>query len=415
MRELTRFWNAVAATFPKCADVPLYWRRELGDEHAHASRFLRPNGTIASSYPCPVEHGCSCRHEVVEISDDVCAAIPDDDFRDRCDVVDVPRAEAVLHELDMNSVWAGVADALHVSMMPTPVPWREQCFQLGNLGQARPQYPVYAIVVRDPEVMVNCVLRLMLDNDGPFVVVSPTSRTYGPECDAHIRSRKGLFIALDEHVGMTPDGHWVASPAVLRQIEALRGRETPEPGSPVIAENVFRREGEFWTLSFEGETVHLQPSKGLASIACLLRSPGVELHVAQVLAETAGQADIPVLGSAGEVLTPAALAEYKERIVDLRERIQEAEQHNDLGTRAKCEEELDALTRQLGNAFGLRSRARKASDDAERIRKAVRGNIKRSLDKIKDSHPPLWHHLSQSLQTGYFLAYTPFPTVHWIL
>ncbi|HNR32921.1 MAG TPA: hypothetical protein PKI11_18660 [Candidatus Hydrogenedentes bacterium] len=430
MRELTRFWNAVAATFPKCADVPLYWRRELGDEHAHASRFLRPNGTIASSYPCPVEHGCSCRHEVVEISDDVCAAIPDDEFRDRCDVVDVPRAEAVLHELDMNSVWAGVADALHVSMMPTPVPWREQCFQLGNLGQARPQCPVYAIVVRDPEVMVNCVLRLMLDNDGPFVVVSPTSRTYGPECDAHIRSRKGLFIALDEHVGMTPDGHWVASPASLRQIEALGRASNPEPDTRAVPENVFRLDGVTWTMSYAGETVHLPDTKGFRYISLLLAEAGRQWSVETLLA-AAGNGGATIVESAssvqgadlrmgnswgshaGPVIDEQAKRQYRARLHEIKEEMEDADFLHDGDRLARLAKEKEILQREIFSAVGSQGKTRMAANEAEKASDAVSKAIRRATDLIGAEHPRLSRHLRDAIKRGYTLSYEPESPVLW--
>ena len=49
--------------------------------------------------------------------------------------------------------------------------------------------------------------------------------------------------------------------------------------------NVFRWEGEYWTIVYERQTVRLRDSKGMRYLAALLRRPGepisaVELHVA---------------------------------------------------------------------------------------------------------------------------------------
>src|SRR6266498_2505411 len=47
---------------------------------------------------------------------------------------------------------------------------------------------------------------------------------------------------------------------------------------------LFRREGEFWTVAFEGTAFRLRDTKGLHHIAALLRAPGRELHVLDLVA-----------------------------------------------------------------------------------------------------------------------------------
>ena len=44
---------------------------------------------------------------------------------------------------------------------------------------------------------------------------------------------------------------------------------------------VFRREGDYWSVGFEGRTARLRDSKGLQYLARLLANPGRELHVAR--------------------------------------------------------------------------------------------------------------------------------------
>ena len=59
------------------------------------------------------------------------------------------------------------------------------------------------------------------------------------------------------------------------------GGATAQVDTPAAAATsaVFRQEGEFWTLAFEGETVRLKDSKGMAFLATLLANPGREHHV----------------------------------------------------------------------------------------------------------------------------------------
>ena len=42
--------------------------------------------------------------------------------------------------------------------------------------------------------------------------------------------------------------------------------------------SLFRREGDYWTVCYEGQTCRLKHTSGLAYIAQLLREPGRELH-----------------------------------------------------------------------------------------------------------------------------------------
>lgn len=53
----------------------------------------------------------------------------------------------------------------------------------------------------------------------------------------------------------------------------------PATGAQVADEHVFHREGDYWSVAFEGYTVRLRDLKGLRYLACLLADPGREFHV----------------------------------------------------------------------------------------------------------------------------------------
>ena len=54
------------------------------------------------------------------------------------------------------------------------------------------------------------------------------------------------------------------------------------PVSPLA--NVFRKEGDYWTISYGGTVFRLKDTKGLSYIAELLRHPGQELDAADLVA-----------------------------------------------------------------------------------------------------------------------------------
>src|ERR1700731_2184174 len=55
------------------------------------------------------------------------------------------------------------------------------------------------------------------------------------------------------------------------------------------APGIFRQEGEYWTVGYNGKDSRLKDSKGLGYLAHLLRHPGVEFHVLDLFGGIAGQ------------------------------------------------------------------------------------------------------------------------------
>jgi tetratricopeptide (TPR) repeat protein len=196
------------------------------------------------------------------------------------------------------------------------------------------------------------------------------------------------------------------------------GETTPEPGlASQPAENLFRKEGDYWTLSYQGRTCRLKDARGLRAIAVLLHSPGQEQHVLDILA-TLGEGqraargqehgiDTPgvLQGDLGAILDPAAKMAYKQRLLDLRATLAEAQRCHDLARAAQAQAEIDWLSSELAAAVGLGGRDRQVGADAERARSTVTKAIKAAVRKIRQHHPALGHHLATHLKTGLFCQY----------
>ncbi len=214
------------------------------------------------------------------------------------------------------------------------------------------------------------------------------------------------------------------------------GMPTPPTDLPVPAvlaqtQNVFRREGEFWSLHFAGSVVRLKDSKGLRYMHRLLAHPGVEIHALDLA--TFETATIPApqriestdttvtlrgdLGDCGEVLDAKAITAYKHRLRDLREELQEAGANNDLGRKQRLQQEMDSLAQQLAAATGLGGRTRRTGGHGEQARINVTKAIASAIKKMRGDHPALAQFLANSVKTGAFCVYNPDPvySVLWIL
>jgi len=151
----------------------------------------------------------------------------------------------------------------------------------------------------------------------------------------------------------------------------------------------------------------------------LLRNPGRELFaldLAQAEKERVGgdarsleggSAALRGPGDAGPLLDARAKAEYRRRLEDLREDLDEAERLNDPERAAKAREEIGFLTDELVRATGLGGRDRKAASAVERARQSVTVAIRTTIDKITENSPALGGHLAATVKTGKFCVYAP--------
>src|SRR5207244_1293838 len=146
---------------------------------------------------------------------------------------------------------------------------------------------------------------------------------------------------------------------------------------PADGEAVFRNEGDVWTVIYAGTSVRLRHSKGLGDIAILLANRGRDIHVADLIAASAGAppdprstpaADLVAQGlrvsrgaSGDAVLDHRARADYRERLAGLHRELEDAERCNDEGRVARARAEFDFIAGELASAFGLGGRGRRAA------------------------------------------------------
>jgi tetratricopeptide (TPR) repeat protein len=171
--------------------------------------------------------------------------------------------------------------------------------------------------------------------------------------------------------------------------------------------NVFRHEGDYWCVVFEGRTVRVRDLKGMRYLAQLLAHPGRELHVLDLVAAESGQQT--ALGDAGEMLDERAKAAYRRRLVEIEDDIEQAHALEDAEREAQADAERDFLVRELARAIGLGGRHRRAASASERARSAVTRAVRQGIARIGEHHPELGEHLNHAVRTGTYCAYVPDP------
>jgi hypothetical protein len=128
------------------------------------------------------------------------------------------------------------------------------------------------------EEMAHLVEALAHGRPPPVVVAALRRRTGG---DALLLTQLAQELLAGGVLG--PGKPWAA---VLEWIEAA---SLPEASAPV--EQVFRREGDYWTITYTGLTVRLRDVKGLSYLAHLLLHPGRLVHVTELIAHSQWRED----------------------------------------------------------------------------------------------------------------------------
>ncbi len=196
---------------------------------------------------------------------------------------------------------------------------------------------------------------------------------------------------------------------------------------------IFRKEGEYWTVGYGGKAFRLKDTKGFGYLAHLLRHPGAEFHVLDLVGGIASQREeegtsqsaqglprgdedlekagihITTLGDAGEMLDDQAKVAYRRRLSELGEELKEAKELGKVDRAEEVEEEIDALTRELSRAVGLSGRSRRAASASERARQTLTKTLKAVVERIAQSDAALGAIFSRCIKTGTFCCYQPDP------
>jgi hypothetical protein len=214
----------------------------------------------------------------------------------------------------------------------------------------------------------------------------------------------------------------VGMPVCMERANALLAALASDPSTPGREPRgdedhsyVLRQEGDYWVVGASPGSVRLRDSKGLRYLAELLRAPGRDIHVLDLLTADAasgprGPAEkrVEIDGvDAAPLLDARARAAYRDRVAELRADLELAEAENDTGRSAAIRGEIERIGDALARTLGLGGRDRRMASAAERARINITRSIHAVLDKLAATEPRLARHLRASVTTGRFCRYDP--------
>lgn len=255
-------WQALEAVPGLCC-TDGEWRQLLGAEYVGASQYLRADGRLAMSYPCPAKPECGCIHRVVRHGTDrfvgVCACEPP-----RCSRQTLSRGDLELIRVDPNMLGSEVATCLGIDPHHEVVPG---LVSMWGIGTYRPRLgvgvPAYLTIQRDADSLEHAVLGLSAHAGGAFGLVLPTRRFLRATIAALLNRAGGHVVVLSEDMLLGDDGAVTArrsaesiwEPCLTRASQALP-RFSPTEVADSVTESLSENAGRVLDalLPFRGES-----------------------------------------------------------------------------------------------------------------------------------------------------------------
>jgi hypothetical protein len=220
-----------------------------------------------------------------------------------------------------------------------------------------------------------------------------------------------IWIAGERVVMSMSEFDWFGDDShdVLRRITAIVAEH--DHRTTAAEEALFRKDGEIWTLSFDGKAAHVADTLGLGYIAELLRKPRVAIEAAQLAGasvESTKLVALPGIPLADDTAIKAVRAELGEKKTELA-----GLQERDWTRKGVLQEEISKLEQYLGEVETHQGQARKVAGTAQRSRTSVTNAINRAIEHISAQHPGLGRHLKESIKTGTSPIYSPADLRDW--
>jgi hypothetical protein len=185
---------------------------------------------------------------------------------------------------------------------------------------------------------------------------------------------------------------------------AARRRKAPAPARPTAASSFdMAREGDAWRVRFGERTFLVKDSRGMQLLGRLVERPGEEVHVLALGSDEAGKSLVE--GPAGPVIDGQTRAEYKARLVDLSEELDDAEAMADVARVDRLRREKELLDAELLAAVGLGGKGRSGGSASERARVNVQRRLKDAVTRVGELDAAAGAFLEKAVRTGTYCRF----------
>ena len=207
----------------------------------------------------------------------------------------------------------------------------------------------------------------------------------------------------------------------------------PDAKKQTPVENSFTLNGDYWEICYNGQCKSIKNSLGIRYIKYLIQNKGKDIKVSELYysenplpvgttdtsLSTLGSQQLKAeglyvsnLGGTGPLMDEQGKNAYKNRIKELDEQIEEADELGDTHKVEELKDEKDKIVKQLAADFGLGGKSRIGNSAIETIRKNVLKRIRIERKNLDETFPEFSKPLA-CIKTGTECKYLPHPDILW--
>jgi len=218
-----RLWHALESV-PGLATVDAEWKALAGPDHDILRSFLRPNGSLAASYPCA---RCGCAHEVITHGENDIVAVCRCEAQ--CPNITLTKPEIVLYEVNRSALGKAVAAALQISADQAPIDGLHQTARIGLYSPfAGYRFPVVLTLQCEPEDVKMVVEQLVATTDGAFILLAPSTQLIPAAAEDLLKRKNAMFLPLADVIDVVDGGSFKAVPRCEDLFAEFRSRSVPQ-------------------------------------------------------------------------------------------------------------------------------------------------------------------------------------------
>lgn len=227
-------------------------------------------------------------------------------------------------------------------------------------------------------------------------------------------SKLGTDLVLASRIALD---HLLDADVALASSTAFGERLTAETMAPIGSAYSFEWVGDFWHMTFNGQTTHIKDGVGPRYIAMLLANPGKEMFCPDIITLANGNPIVKISQTKDVLADDAAIRQYEERLRELVEDLVEAKEFNDWARQEKLQGKVDFLNDHILKLRGLNGQTRTFSGTFGNARTSVTNAINRTLksNAVKVKLPEAYRHLDKAISRGTFTSYDPEKPIDWVL
>jgi len=208
MRKLTRLWQSLER-IPGLCDISAYWEHHCGADYPLIRPHLRSTDEFGARYPCPHPHDGHCPRRIIDYEDGTFTAICRHPHK-LCQEVPLTTREALLHKLDLTSFLKPIMQTLGLR-------WQQPALRFAGMWavgvstrtNTRSQ-PAFLQVQGRQSAFLEGIRRLMIELDGPFLLIAPTEQFCDVPVQEVIQKRGIGFISLQDQMLIDDTGRFLA-------------------------------------------------------------------------------------------------------------------------------------------------------------------------------------------------------------